>query len=73
MLAFFEELRRTLETIPVSGQQNIANMLDVLRNLDNVINDLRSPPKVEKSTTTQTIELPVDPQLTGGENHASDQ
>ncbi len=73
MLAFLEELKKTLETLPVSGQRNVAIMHDVLHNLDTVIDILRNPPKVEEKTTTQTIELPVDPALTGGDDHASDQ
>lgn len=73
MLAYLEDLKKALETLPVNGQRNVAIMHDALRSLDTVMNILRNPPKAEETTTTQTIELPVDPNLTGGDQHASDQ
>ncbi len=72
-LKYLQDLRRTLENLPVSGRQNMAIMIDALRSLDVLIDIICNPPKVEEKTTTQTIELPVDPALTGGDDHASDQ
>ncbi len=72
-LKYLIDLRRTLENLPVSGRQNMAIMFDAIRSLDTLIDIICNPPKAEETTTTQTIELPVDPALTGGDDHASDQ
>jgi len=73
MLTYLVDLKRALEGLHVSGQKDVATMFDALHSLDVMIDILRHPPKVEETTTEQTIELPVDPQLTGGDSHASNQ
>ncbi len=70
---YLEKMKKMLETLSVSGQKNVEIMSDALHSLDVMIDILRHPPKVEETTTEQTIEVPVDPQLTGGDDHASDQ
>jgi len=73
MLQYLEDLKKALEALTVSGQKNLAILFDALRSLDVVIDTLRNLPEVEETTAKQTIELPVDPRLTGGESHASNQ
>ncbi len=73
VIDYLGKMKKMLEILSVSGQKNVEIMSDALHSLDVMMDILRNPPKAEETTTTQTIEMPVDPALTGGDDHASDQ